>query len=461
MPGPPPCAPDPGVDSFVANLLGPVCPAGALPPHPTRDFHTCALAPAVTPPDDAYFSPACVVCVMLGAGFRVFPIVPLPPRRTRPPCAIADRSRAQYQLCFGGHWVVTATGYTRHSRHFWAAELRAYAAHSNSLGLDLARDPGPRWRIWAVVDTRTTTTLLAAVRVQQQGKLTREGGIIVRAGDPDSPNYIDCNTARMTIGDPGHWLLRRHSNKEHLRDLVPDVVARPILVLLGYVPANPLWWRDEASRDHHLSWLYCDGNRTTVRHPSGRMYARQGALPDIYSGYLTRARFHCLMAQAAFWAPGFFASGAPPALAGELAGHPSKNPDAVPSVSPMATLDSGTIAATRAARTPTNSADFRYALADAPQSRSRRSRATSQGPPRGRERSRRPVNEPPRFFAPCAPDSDASDATPGAAPRRVNRHAFWDAGGMFCTEAATTAAGLAPPRAGAMAVDAMRGWTAV
>ena len=96
------------------------------------------------------------------------------------------------------------------------------------------------------------------------------------------------------------------------------------------------------------------------------MYARQGALPDICSGYLTRARLHCLMAQASFWAPGFFASGAPPVLAGELAGHPSTDPNAVPSVPPMAALDSGTIAATRTARTLTESADFRYAPADTP-----------------------------------------------------------------------------------------------
>ena len=72
--------PDPGLDLFVADLFEPTCPAGALPPHPDRDLVTCALATAVTPGDVAYLPPACVVCVMLGDGFRVVPIKPLPPR---------------------------------------------------------------------------------------------------------------------------------------------------------------------------------------------------------------------------------------------------------------------------------------------------------------------------------------------------------------------------------------------
>ena len=61
--------------------------------------------PAVTPADDAYLPSACVVCVMPGAGFCVVPIKPLPPRQAGqdPMCAAAARSRAQYQLCFGGH----------------------------------------------------------------------------------------------------------------------------------------------------------------------------------------------------------------------------------------------------------------------------------------------------------------------------------------------------------------------
>ena len=226
--------------------------------------------------------------------------------------------------------------------------------------------------------------------MQNQGKPTHEGGFIVRAGDPDSHNYIDDKTARMTITDIGRWLLRRHADKEHSRNLVPDSVAHPILVLLGYIPSNPPWWRDEASRDHHISWLYCSGSRTTVRHPPGRMFVRQGALPDICSGYLTRARLHCLMAQACFWPPGFSANRAPPALAGKLANHPSMDPDAAPSVPPMAASDSGTIAATRATRTPAESADFRYAPVDERKSQSRRRRTTSQGPSCDHRRSRCP-----------------------------------------------------------------------
>ena len=173
-------APDPGADSFVADLLGSVCPAGVLPPHPTRDFHTCALAPTVTPPGDAYLSPACVVCVMLGAGFRVFPIGTLSPQRTRPPCAIADRSRAQYQLCFGVHCVVTATGYTRHSRHFRAAELRAYAAHSDVLGLAPLAPPGCRGHTH---HCRTFGRCRDATTGQahQRGRHHRAGG---RSGQP-------------------------------------------------------------------------------------------------------------------------------------------------------------------------------------------------------------------------------------------------------------------------------------
>ena len=141
---------------------------------------------------------------MLGASFRVIPIGSLPPRQARPAHALADRSRAQHQLCFGGHWVVTTTGYTRHSRHFWSAEFRAYAAHSEVLGHGLTRDPGPRWRLRTVVERSTATALLIAAGAHPQGEPTREGGIIVRAGDPDSPTFIDCNTERMTIGDLGH-----------------------------------------------------------------------------------------------------------------------------------------------------------------------------------------------------------------------------------------------------------------
>ena len=63
-------APDPNLDPFVANLLGPACPAGALPFHSTRNLFTCALVPVVTLPDDTYLSSACVVCVMIGAGLR-------------------------------------------------------------------------------------------------------------------------------------------------------------------------------------------------------------------------------------------------------------------------------------------------------------------------------------------------------------------------------------------------------
>ena len=110
-------APDPGLDPFVASLLGQDCPPGDLPLHPDNGLVTCSLAPAVTPVDDAYLSPACVMCVMIDAGFRVVPIGPLPPLPAEQDqgCALTARSRAHFQLCFGGHWVVTNTGYARHS----------------------------------------------------------------------------------------------------------------------------------------------------------------------------------------------------------------------------------------------------------------------------------------------------------------------------------------------------------
>lgn len=90
--------PDPGPDPFVDDLLGPACPAGTLPSHPTCNLFTCTLAPSITPADDAYLPPACVMCVMLEAGFRVISIGPLPPRQARqaPEYAVADRRRAQY-----------------------------------------------------------------------------------------------------------------------------------------------------------------------------------------------------------------------------------------------------------------------------------------------------------------------------------------------------------------------------
>ena len=63
----------------------------------------------------------------------------------------------------------------------------------------------------------------------------------MRTGDPDSPTFADCNIARMTVGDLGHLLLRLHEDEHQSRALVPDGIARPILELLGYVPANPPW----------------------------------------------------------------------------------------------------------------------------------------------------------------------------------------------------------------------------
>ena len=54
-------APGPGIDPFVASLLGQDCLLGDLPPHPDNGLVTCSLAPAVTPVDDAYLPPACVV----------------------------------------------------------------------------------------------------------------------------------------------------------------------------------------------------------------------------------------------------------------------------------------------------------------------------------------------------------------------------------------------------------------
>ena len=76
----------------------------------------------------------------------------------------------------------------------------------------------------------------------------------MRAGGPDSPTFANCNSARMTIGDLRHWLLRLHNDEQQSRALVPDSIARPVLELLGYVSTRPPpWWRSEASRDHHLS----------------------------------------------------------------------------------------------------------------------------------------------------------------------------------------------------------------
>ena len=72
-------APDPGLDPVVANLLEQACLPGDLPPYPDTYLATCSLTPAVTPVDDAYLPPAGVVCVMLGSGFRVVLIRPLPP----------------------------------------------------------------------------------------------------------------------------------------------------------------------------------------------------------------------------------------------------------------------------------------------------------------------------------------------------------------------------------------------
>ena len=110
-------------------------------------------------------------------------------------CAIAARSRAQYQLCFGGHWVITNTGYARHSRHFWPAELRAYAANSVVLG-HWDTESRPYWSLRTVVEAGVVTALLVAAGTHPRGEPTREGGIIVRTGDPDTPTFADGWRAR-------------------------------------------------------------------------------------------------------------------------------------------------------------------------------------------------------------------------------------------------------------------------
>ena len=190
--------------------------------------------PTVTPVDDAYLPPACVVCVMIGVVFRVVPIRSLPPRPEGrdQTCVIAARSRAQYQLCFGGHWVVTNTGYARHSRHFWPSELWAYSANSVMLS-HWDTDSRLCWHLRTVVDARIATRLLAAAGAQPRGEPTREGGIIVRTGDPDSPTFADCNTARMTVCDLGHWLLHLHEDEHREHALVSDDITRLILELMG------------------------------------------------------------------------------------------------------------------------------------------------------------------------------------------------------------------------------------
>ena len=251
-------------------------------------------------------------------------------------------------------------------------------------------DLGPRWLLRTVVDARIATRLLAAAGAHPQGESIREGGIIVRSGEPDSSAFASCNTARMTVGDIDHFLLCFFEDERRERDLVSDGIARPVFELMGYVPANPAWLRNEENSDHHLTWLYCGGERTTARHPTRRMYTRRGSAPDVCSAYTTRAQLNCLVAQAAMWAPGFFTNGAPPAPAGELAGHPSTDPGAAPTVTPMATLDSGTIATTQPERTPAEPASSRYAPSDEPRTKSCRPRATSQ-PPRDSGRARRPA----------------------------------------------------------------------
>ena len=77
-----------------------------------------------------------------------------------------------YQLCFGGHWVVTNTGYARHSRHFWSFELRAYSANSVVLS-HWDTDSRPCWRLRTVVETRVATALLAAAGAHPRSEPTR------------------------------------------------------------------------------------------------------------------------------------------------------------------------------------------------------------------------------------------------------------------------------------------------
>ena len=148
------------------------------------------------------------------------------------------------------------------------------------------------------MNTNTVAALLSTAGGHGQGEPTREKGFIVRACDPDDSDYIDGNTARMTVADVGRCLLRHHHDVERSRDLVPDGAARPpsSLLLLGYILSTPPWWRAEASRDHQLSWLYCDSRRITVQHLPGRMFARRGDLLDVCSGYLVRVQLNCLIA---------------------------------------------------------------------------------------------------------------------------------------------------------------------
>ena len=257
-------------------------------------------------------------------------------------------------------------------------------------------------------------------------------------GDPDSPTFADCNTARMTVGDLGYWLLRLHEDKHREHALVSYNIAQPVLELMGYAPANLTRWRSEESRDHHLSWLYCGGERTAARHPTGRMYARGGSLPDICSAYTTRAQLNCLVAQASVWATGFFAKGSLPAPASDLLGHPSAPP--APTVPTIAAPDSRPIAERRPARRLAEPGSFGYEPPDdhpdEPVVQPRRRRAASQ-PPRDGGRARRRAGG-------AGATGGADDGTLGSA----NRHALRGPGGKFCRKDVAATTELAPLRTG-------------
>ena len=101
--------------------------------------------------------------------------------------------------------MVTATGYARHSRHFWAEELRAYVRRRDVLASRRpdAGDPS-YWLLRANMSPDTVAALLAAAGAQRSGEATREGGFVARTGDPDDEDYLEGNTARMTVADVGH-----------------------------------------------------------------------------------------------------------------------------------------------------------------------------------------------------------------------------------------------------------------
>ena len=121
-------------------------------------------------------------------------------------------------------------GHGRHSRHFWAHELRHWASSAKHQ----SRFYNTSFCQAVIVTTNQANQTLTAAGYRLLNATPLDaGGLSLTATHGDTTHTTD--TARMTLGDIGQWLFRAETTSANARTLVSSNMARAILLGVGYV----------------------------------------------------------------------------------------------------------------------------------------------------------------------------------------------------------------------------------